>query len=612
MHDEDERLVLAARDGDRDAFAALVVRHLDAVCAVTFAWTGNRGDSEDLAQEALLSAWRALPRLRRPSRFRGFVLTVARNLGRDARRRRQRRPVGDVQAVADAEAAADERLAAAQLSARVWEALDALPARYREPLILYYREGRSSQAVAAQLDLRVGTVQRRLSRGRAMLRGELEETLGRSARATRPDRRLAGLVAAALPRAPGLAAKGSTARGPVGSTTSTGLVAAGLAAAAVGLWWFALAGPATASPPVQPVDDPVPVHEARERVGPPPIRRTEAPMGGAAAEDAVVLRPAPAYVLTARDDGTFAVALRGGLSDSQTQPCRDAIPRERPVTGRVVDARGRPVGNAVVLADSFLGSVFDGSIVAASGDTTDADGRFSVRVASDRDVRLLALHRRGWSEAETVLAGAGPETRELVLGPAAALAGSVTRDGAPVAADVWVTSLDGGSVALRFSTDADGRLEVPELFAGPARVQAQWPMFAREGVGPTASVEVDLRRDGPTEVALDLPTGSTIAVRPRLPARSQTAMHTLVAGDLAVANAEELAQLRVDAAVDDVRHATRDPSEPSVTYFDVLPGAYTVCVEAEGSERRPLGLACTTVDVDASSDGVAVALEVSS
>ena len=87
----DAALLRRSREGERTAFGALVERHQGAVCAITFALTGDRALSEDLAQDAFLAAWRGLGDLRDGGRFRSWVCSIARNMGLNAVRSKVRR-----------------------------------------------------------------------------------------------------------------------------------------------------------------------------------------------------------------------------------------------------------------------------------------------------------------------------------------------------------------------------------------------------------------------------------------------------------------------------------------------------------------------------------------
>ena len=82
----------AARDGDRDAYGRIVAGCQNTVTAVALAITRDVQASEDIAQEAFLSAWQHLRRLQNPSRFLPWLRQIARNLARDHLRALAHRP----------------------------------------------------------------------------------------------------------------------------------------------------------------------------------------------------------------------------------------------------------------------------------------------------------------------------------------------------------------------------------------------------------------------------------------------------------------------------------------------------------------------------------------
>src|SRR5262245_38749145 len=82
----DAELVRAAQAGDRRAFERLVERHHGLVCAFACGLTASVSESEEVAQEAFMLAWRRLARLREPERFRSWILTITRNASRRAHR----------------------------------------------------------------------------------------------------------------------------------------------------------------------------------------------------------------------------------------------------------------------------------------------------------------------------------------------------------------------------------------------------------------------------------------------------------------------------------------------------------------------------------------------
>jgi len=176
-------------------FADLVRRYQSSVCAAAYGVTGDRGLSEDVAQETFVAAWRSLSSLRDPSRLGEWLRGIARNLARKAMRRRA--PVEELgDPAADHDLARD---AIARDEARLtWTALRELPEAYREALVLYYWEDQSARQVAEALGITEATAMQRLSRGRALLRDEVQRLVEGTLRRTRPGAVLTTAILAAV------------------------------------------------------------------------------------------------------------------------------------------------------------------------------------------------------------------------------------------------------------------------------------------------------------------------------------------------------------------------------------------------------------------------------
>jgi len=159
-------LVLAARSGDRAAFARLYERFAPVVHGVLLARVG-RTDADDLVQEVFLAAWRRLDSLREAGAFGGWVCAMARHSAATARRGAAppESLVGDVQA-RETPDSRDEGSAALA-------AIMGLPAAYRETLVLRLVEGLTGPQIAAATGLAEGSVRVNLHRGMALLRERL-------------------------------------------------------------------------------------------------------------------------------------------------------------------------------------------------------------------------------------------------------------------------------------------------------------------------------------------------------------------------------------------------------------------------------------------------------
>ena len=88
---EESELLAAARAGDEDAYTALVTTHRPALHAHCYRMLGSVPDAEDALQEALLRAWRGLPRFEGRSSLKTWLYTIATNACLRAIERRPKR-----------------------------------------------------------------------------------------------------------------------------------------------------------------------------------------------------------------------------------------------------------------------------------------------------------------------------------------------------------------------------------------------------------------------------------------------------------------------------------------------------------------------------------------
>src|SRR5688572_1675768 len=149
----DRDLVRQARAGREDAFREIVERHERLVFGVAFAVIGDRALAEDVAQETFLAAWHAMDQLAEAERLGGWLAGIARNLARNAVRtqaRRLRLVAGGPVAV-DGVPSPDEEALAREDQELLRRSLERVPEIYREPLILFYLEDRSTKQVADAL-----------------------------------------------------------------------------------------------------------------------------------------------------------------------------------------------------------------------------------------------------------------------------------------------------------------------------------------------------------------------------------------------------------------------------------------------------------------------------
>jgi RNA polymerase sigma factor (sigma-70 family) len=230
----DAELVSESMDGNQDAFRQIVERYQTLICSVAYCATGSMSQSEDLAQETFVTAWKQLTELREPSKLRNWLCAIVRFRISKQFRRQDREPSHAAEPLEDTESATEEALPSDQAitneeKAILWRSLERIPQTYREPLVLFYREHQSVERVAEALDLSEDAVKQRLSRGRKLLQDEFLAFIEGALERTNPGQAFTNGVLVALPH---LAVAGSSS--VIGSALKGG--ATGKAAVSAGFF----------------------------------------------------------------------------------------------------------------------------------------------------------------------------------------------------------------------------------------------------------------------------------------------------------------------------------------------------------------------------------------
>ena len=174
--DPDDHLVRRAQRGERFAFEQLVERHEHRLYTLAARVLGSREDAADAVQEALVSAWLALPRFRGDARFSTWLYRIVVNAAHDVRAKRRDRPVEEPPEPVDPR----DRFVERELSGELQRALNGLEESYRVAVVLYDVLGCSYAEIAEMTGVPEGTVKSRIFRGRS----ELAERLGTTAAPT--------------------------------------------------------------------------------------------------------------------------------------------------------------------------------------------------------------------------------------------------------------------------------------------------------------------------------------------------------------------------------------------------------------------------------------------
>ncbi|MGA2335345.1 MAG: sigma-70 family RNA polymerase sigma factor [Terriglobales bacterium] len=164
--------------GDISAFEGIVRRWQGPLINLAYRFCRDRGRAEEMAQEAFLRAYRALAQWRKDAVFSTWLFALATNLYRSELRRIPALTVSldDIAEPPDARAS-DGGLEDQDRDLAVRRAVGALPAKYREALILFYFHDMDITTAARSLGLPEGTVKARLFRGREILRSKLPQLL---------------------------------------------------------------------------------------------------------------------------------------------------------------------------------------------------------------------------------------------------------------------------------------------------------------------------------------------------------------------------------------------------------------------------------------------------
>ena len=194
MTEADKLLILRAQQGDAQAFEALYQQHLKRVYNIAWRMMGNDADAQDIAQEVMLKAWRALPAFKLDSTLSTWLYRIAVNACSDELRRRRTKTVS-VEVLTDTghepgDSGFEQNVAMGESLSR---AIGALPNEYRSAVVLRDVQGYSYEEIAEILNCPIGTVRSRINRAREQLRRLIDRgggtfVSGNSSKLTERDR----------------------------------------------------------------------------------------------------------------------------------------------------------------------------------------------------------------------------------------------------------------------------------------------------------------------------------------------------------------------------------------------------------------------------------------
>ncbi len=188
MERSDEKLLDAARGGDRRALETLLARHQRRVYRFGLKMCRDPEDAKDVLQDTLLAVARGVKDFRGASSMSTWLYTIARSFCIKRRRRSKFAPQEEesletgtgveAHAVADGTRGPEESLAGRQIEAALEEAIGSLQPMYREVLVLRDVEGLTAPEVAEVLGITIEAVKSRLHRARVAVREQIAPKLG--------------------------------------------------------------------------------------------------------------------------------------------------------------------------------------------------------------------------------------------------------------------------------------------------------------------------------------------------------------------------------------------------------------------------------------------------
>lgn len=185
--------LLTRRKRTADFFWKLAESHTKFLYNMAMRYTGNSYDAEDLVQETYFIAFKQFEQLRDEAKFKNWVFKILRNTYlKNLRQNAQSKETEYDEGIDYLQSLENsvEQIDVAEIyeqkveSNQIQQLLDELPEKHKSPLLLYYMSGMSYREIAETLDLPIGTVMSRLSRGKQILKKKVLRHYVRNTRAS--------------------------------------------------------------------------------------------------------------------------------------------------------------------------------------------------------------------------------------------------------------------------------------------------------------------------------------------------------------------------------------------------------------------------------------------
>ena len=184
----DQELVRRVQEGDKKAFDLLVIKYQQRIAKLISRYVRDHDEVQDVAQEAFIKAYRALPRFRGDSAFYTWLYRIAINTAKNYLVAQGRRPPAtDVDAdeavyveggvrLSDHDSP-EQLLQRDEIEKVIFETIDGLPEELRTAITLREMEGLSYEEIAVTMDCPIGTVRSRIFRAREAIEEKMKPLL---------------------------------------------------------------------------------------------------------------------------------------------------------------------------------------------------------------------------------------------------------------------------------------------------------------------------------------------------------------------------------------------------------------------------------------------------
>ena len=183
MEQNESKLIARASAGDASAFNQLMAQHEQRMYAIALRMCKNREDAQDCLQEAMLRVFRAIGAFKGESSFGTWMYRITMNICLDELRRKKKIRDTSMDALldqgwspSDMTGSPERKAMQHELRQTLHSAINDLPEDMRAAIILRDIHGCTYDEIARALDVNVGTVKSRISRGREKLREKIRST----------------------------------------------------------------------------------------------------------------------------------------------------------------------------------------------------------------------------------------------------------------------------------------------------------------------------------------------------------------------------------------------------------------------------------------------------